>query len=378
MITESFPGTKYYEKARIKIQRGLDQLTSHSRDAEEVTVHIEKFIKRDRKSFRRDGSDGIASTKKPTQLERSRYANGLVYRTLRERMCCTCQTNGSREKLQREHLVCLLLQLPAHQADTNSLVQFDMLFSSTPFWNEPQRSRWQDVELLVPSSNYNSNKKHARFADNDDCDEDENAIIISTKRMGRVDEGQFCRLIGVGANWRLCLSIQDGDLQHCFGPLKQTVDHVPGISLAKILSSYHLTARMRLVLAFIIAYSVWQYYDPEWMKTKWTSETIQFMRESNTPGTGGKLFTWKPYLSVRFDDEDPQCHEYNRIAEMVHDYPRIRALGIMLVEIGIGFPLRNDGDSSQPVAASVNSELFTALNYARDEKLWREFDYPET
>jgi hypothetical protein len=32
-----------HEKARIKIQKGLDQLTTHSRNAEEVIVHIEKF-----------------------------------------------------------------------------------------------------------------------------------------------------------------------------------------------------------------------------------------------------------------------------------------------------------------------------------------------
>lgn len=279
--------------------------------------------------------------------------------------------------MQREHLVCLLLQPPAQQASINSLVQFDMLFSSTPFWNKAQLSHWQDIQLLVPSSSNTSNKKRARFADADGCDKDDHANVMSAKQLLRVDQGQFCSLIGLGADWRLCLSIQDGELLHCFEPLKQIVEHVPGISLAKILSNYYLTARMKLVLAYIIAYSVWQYYDSDWMKTKWTSETIQFMRESNTSGDQSKLFTWKPYLSVHSNDEDPQCYEYNKVAGIVHAYPRIRALGIMLVEIGIGFPLHEDEKQAQPLAARVNSELFKAFSYTKDEKRWKDFDYPD-
>ncbi|KAJ5443340.1 subtilisin-like protein [Penicillium cf. griseofulvum] len=362
--------------ARTKIRRGLGQLTTHSRDSEEVIAHIQKFTKRDRKSFKRDEGDDITSINRTTRPERSRQVNELVHRALREQMCCTCQSNEMREQMQTEHLVCLLLQPPAQQATSNSLVQFDMLFSSTPFWNESQLSHWQDVELLVPSSSFTINTKRARFADEDD-DKEQHANIMSAKRMLRVDPGQFCRLITLGANCRLCLSIQDGELLHCFKPPKQVFAHAPGISLAKILSKYHLTARMKLVLAYIIAYSVWQYYDSDWMKTKWTSETIQFMKESNISGDQGKLFTWKPYLSAHFNDEDPECYEYNKIVGVVHDYPRIRALGIMLVELGIGFPLHKDEKRSQPLAAKVNNELFIAFNYTRDEKRWGDFDYPD-
>lgn len=371
------PGVVSYEKARTKIRRGLGQLTTRSRDAEEVIAHIQKFTKRDRRSSKRNVSDDTTSTKRITQPERSRHANELVHRVLREQMYCTCQSNKMTKQMQREHLVCLLLQPPAQQATSNSLVQFDMLFSSTPFWNKPQLSHWQDIQLLVPSSSNTSNKKRARFADADDCDKDDHVNIMSAKQLLRVDQGQFCSLIGLGADWRLCLSIQEGELLHCFEPLKQIVEHVPGISLAKILSNYYLTARMKLVLAYIIVYSVWQYYDSDWMKTKWTSETIQFMRESNTSGDQGKLFTWKPYLSVHSNDEDPQCYEYNKVAGIVHAYPRIRALGIMLVEIGIGFPLHEDEKQAQPLAARVNSELFKAFNHTKDEKRWKDFDYPD-
>jgi hypothetical protein len=46
------------------------------------------------------------------------------------------------------------------------------------------------------------------------------------------------------------------------------VEYVPGISLANILELYHLTAKMKLALAYILALSVWQYYDSDWMKTR--------------------------------------------------------------------------------------------------------------
>ena len=279
--------------------------------------------------------------------------------------------------MRREHLVYLLLQPPIQQITSDGLVQFDMLFSSTPFWNESQHSHWQDVVLLVPGSSYPSSKKSARFADIDDCHKEKGMNISLENGMLRVDQGRFCSLFDLGPNWRLLLSVQDEELRHCPGPLKHIVDHVPGISLVKILSNYHLTARMKLVLAYIIAYSVWQYYDSDWMKTKWTSETIQFMRESNTSGDRGKLFTWKPYLSIHFNEEDPECSEYDKVPGMVHHYPRIRALGIMLVEIGIGFPLPRDEKQLQPLAARANGELFTALNYTRGEKYWRDFDYPD-
>lgn len=85
----------------------------------------------------------------------------------------------------------------------------------------------------------------------------------------QVDRGQFCNLIRLEANSRICLTIQDGRLQKSgFEPLKQMVEYVPGISLANILELYHLTAKMKLALAYILALSVWQYYDSDWMKTR--------------------------------------------------------------------------------------------------------------
>ncbi|KAK1148502.1 hypothetical protein N8T08_009507 [Aspergillus melleus] len=220
-----------------------------------------------------------------------------------------------------------------------------------------------------------SARKRARFADADDASQD-TPSLLSSRRLSRVDRGQFCRLIAVEADSRLCLSVQNEELQHCFEPPRQNVKHVPGIPLATILRNHHLPPRMKVVLAYIIAYSVWQYYDSDWMKTEWTSETIQFMKEARVPGDQEKVYTWKPYLSVHFHSDDPECNEFHKTLGGVHYYPRIRALGIMLVEIGIGFPLFKENNPGQPLAARINKELLTALEYTRDRARWRDFDYP--
>ncbi|KAJ5971397.1 subtilisin-like protein, partial [Penicillium vulpinum] len=378
-IWESLPGTTSYEHAQTKIQRGIGRLTGNSRVAEEVIAHIQKFTRSDRRSAKRDERDDTTFTKRATRPKLSRYANELTYRTLREQMYCTCQRNGLREQMQREHLVSLLLRPPSPQSSSNTLAQFEMLFSSTPFWDDNHLDHWQDVELLVSNSILTGNQKHARFVDiNSAHDEDDLANRLSSKPMRRLEQGQFCTLIGQAANGRLCVAIQKEGLQHCIEPLKQRIDHAPGISLAKILTSNcRLTARMKLVLAYIIAYSVWQYYDSEWMKTQWTSETIHFIKEKTAARDQAKLFTWKPYLAVQFNDKDPQSYEYNRIDGIVHYYPIIRALGIMLVEIGIGRPLCKDEQRSQPLAARLNGELLEAVDCTRDERLWRNFDYPD-
>lgn len=220
--------------------------------------------------------------------------------------------------------------------------------------------------------------KHARFANHNNG----TPLLLSSNQLIEVDQGHFCQLISIAleANSRICLTIQDERLKKSsFEPRKQIVEHLPGISLANILRLYHLTAKMRVALAYILALSVWQYYDSDWMKTRWTSETIQFMKEcGSSTHEQGQLFAGKPYLSVRFSDEDCGSGEFSNADGEIHRYPRIRALGVMLVEIGIGSPLHRSDEErpGQSLAAKVNEDLLLAIQYSESPKLWRDCDYP--
>lgn len=376
-IDEPLPASKPYERARCKIEQSIKNLAANSRTADEVIAHLQKFTKSSRVASKQGVTADTASTKRISQPECSKYANDLVHQAFREYMCCTCQIHGVNEARQREHLVCLLLQPPSQNVAYDNMVQFDLLFSSTPSWNETNFWYWQDVEFLVPKNTYKGKKKSIRFAENnEDVPNGMSLGLPATKRLSRVNRGEFCGLISAEADSRLFLSIQDEILQHCFEPARQFVEHAPGISLTEVLAHYDMTDRMKITLAYIIAFSIWQYYDSDWMKTRWNSDTIRFMRETDTPGDRGKLRTWKPYLSVQPDINDPECYEYNKIVGGVHDYPIVRALGIMLVEICIGRAFPRKDNQSSSMAAKVNNEIFLAFQNVGDEKLWSDFDYP--
>lgn len=199
--------------------------------------------------------------------------------------------------------------------------------------------------------------------------------------MREVDE--FCKLLRLNANSRVCLTIQYGKLYYRprFDSLKQRVQDVKGKSLEYILNTYPLTARMKVVMAYILAHSAWLFYDCDWVRTTWSRETVQFMGElSNDVGANqdGNIFVWKPYISVVDSGTDVAVTDVDDMDGVIHPYPKIRALGIMLAEIGKGAPVRDhDNDNSaHGSAAEINNDLLLALSYAKDDRLWAtHFEY---
>lgn len=373
-ISHTLPGSSRYNRSQEAIQQGLANITSGTGvAAENAILHIQRFMKS--KNTKHEADQDI-TTKRKIPADYPSDINILAYNVLQEHMCCTCN-EGSVQKLPRKHLAQLLLLPSLHKISDHGQVQFDILFSSRPFWNESSLGRWQDVQLLVPQAKKRP-KKRARFSDHHSS----SPSLQSSQKPKQVAEGKFCDLLSLDANSRICLTIQDDKLHKSgFEPVKQIVEHLPGISLADILENYHLTARMKLTLAYILAQSVWQYYDSDWMKTTWTSKTIYFMKEGkgNTSSKQGDLYAWKPYLSVRFGDANLESSEYSNIDGEIHHYPRVRALGIMLVEIGVGSPLHSSDQErqGQPPAAKINEDLLLATQYSKDEWRWKDCDYPK-
>lgn len=194
-----------------------------------------------------------------------------------------------------------------------------------------------------------------------------------------MNQGQFCKLISLEANSRICLIVENAKLHKAGSkPREQMVDQTRGISLANILKLYHLTAKMKVALAYILAHAAWQYYDSDWMNTKWTSDLIQFMKEHHIVGEQSNLFAWKPYLSVHANQSETTYHETSILEGEIHPFPRIQALGIILLEIGIGSPLYKsiDAHSEQSLAAKANEDWLRAMEYSKNEKLWEDCDYP--
>ncbi|PNP40736.1 hypothetical protein THARTR1_11238 [Trichoderma harzianum] len=135
---------------------------------------------------------------------------------------------------------------------------------------------------------------------------------------------------------------------------------------------------MKASLAYILAQSVWQFYDSDWMKTRWTSETIQFMWEHSSPQdkTAPSLFPAKPYFSVRFGEDDNDACEWSSTFNELHRYPRVRALGILLVEIGNDLPLPEPEEELTHLL-QINKAWSWAWGKSNEKKAWPNFDYPK-
>jgi hypothetical protein len=195
-----------------------------------------------------------------------------------------------------------------------------------------------------------------------------------------IKRGEFCKLIGNGINVRLFLTIQDDKLLYTHsGPEEHDFSRTLSISLATLIQNHHLTSKMKVTLAYILAQSVWQFYDSAWMKTPFTSETIRFVRERSSQFIFNEfeVFPSRPYFSVQFGDAGPDTEKSSDRLFEIHRYPQVRSLGTMLVEIGCGRLLSESEDGSRggSETAKINKDWERANAASREEAVWDGFDY---
>jgi hypothetical protein len=137
---------------------------------------------------------------------------------------------------------------------------------------------------------------------------------------------------------------------------------------------------MKLSLACIVAESAYVFYESLWFSEPWSSQNVQFARRRKLDEQpGAEVWVVEPYLSVTFA-HDPSYGQEDVQDDEWHRYPRIRALGIMLLEIGLGAKL--------PVSyqrraldrrSNLREEWGCAWNLANDllKTSPKKFDYPE-
>lgn len=170
--------------------------------------------------------------------------------------------------------------------------------------------------------------------------------------------GEFCELISKRCGSCLHLTVSSGQLYILLDSLgrEQQVEPIAGLPLGQVLDKFGLHFGMRPVLAYILARSVWQYYASDWMNSPWNSQTVYFMAER----AGGQITAYfcKPYQLIKFGASRQNAVEYNPVVGMMHRYPRILALGIMLVELATGRSiLTPDMDIQQCDARTTNIQL---------------------
>jgi hypothetical protein len=159
------------------------------------------------------------------------------------------------------------------------------------------------------------------------------------------------------------LKVQDGCL-HQFIQV-QGVDRrivaAPSIALSQVLEDKEITTKGKILLAYILAKSVWRYYDSDFMRIKWTTESIHFMREHRLdPQTDTdleKIDPSNPFFAFQdLGQDEPTPIEQYKTGNVLHQFPRVLALGIMLAEIGRKTPTTT-AHGIKSSDAQINSDL---------------------
>jgi hypothetical protein len=200
----------------------------------------------------------------------------------------------------------------------------------------------------------------------------------------RADE--FCDLLQRDVDEvRLCLRVEaDALIQLCDAEMVEpSVGATRSYPLAEVLGSERLSTKTRLTLAYSVARSVWLYYNSDWMKKLWSSNSIHLMPESDSnldePLRPQKPNTSNPCLAFQFDDSEDDCEEIHRLKTTIHKHPRLRALGNLLLELAHKHPRQiapldpsNSRDPDAEVKA-INRECIQAFKTFND-KSWPDFN----
>ncbi|KAL3429291.1 purine and uridine phosphorylase [Aspergillus tetrazonus] len=177
--------------------------------------------------------------------------------------------------------------------------------------------------------------------------------------MRRLALGEFCRLINDQVRNPVHFYIQSNVLKVIEPPnLSPCRGIVPceGIPLGKWLERIpHISNKGKSHLAYTIAKSVWQYYNSPWMMTPWTHESIQVLNEGTGLTGQGKPH---PYLTTKLTQAIVKPRDYYHARDLMHQYPHILALGILLIEIAVKQPLTSE-ECPHPLSETVINDYYT-------------------
>ncbi|KAK3385680.1 hypothetical protein B0H63DRAFT_186431 [Podospora didyma] len=255
------------------------------------------------------------------------------------------------------------LRLAACRNPAGTHVTFPIFFLDHP--HQPGSNgtcQWQGTRIDVF-------KKSVSFSDGPSRTSDDTSSYI-------VEAGSFCNIISnpQNAGVELSLSVADEKLVLRELRLQQSSFHLhmPSVSLSQLLEGRQLSRKMRLLLCYILSRTVWQFYESEWVSREWTKENIHFMFEHRN-GVPSGIFVNEPFLSARFGREI----DGDKDSPRVHKFPKILALGIILLEIELGVDITKDRPRTCFTAdgqLTVNSDLIAADFWFQKKDLWKRQD----
>ncbi|KAF2633126.1 hypothetical protein BU25DRAFT_89210 [Macroventuria anomochaeta] len=280
---------------------------------------------------------------------------------------CACPGSeaSSRKSRQHEARLCLV----GRPNWTDSFANNDLhVFSSSTVQVDSSICQWQQLRIQIAHTRPLRDQTGELTLTGTSPEERETVDFHRRQAMTREVEsaiqpgGGFCELLRKSSgSVRMILRLKDQSLAYFDGETpQQRLRNEPSISLAEVMSRYALTRKMKLALAFTLARSMWQYYDSEWTKREWSAESIHFMTELKAPNWQTTVITCRPSLMTSFTNVETHklVEEYADLRPVCHNYPRILALGLLLVRIGWDdhIPFTNHSTSPAMSQRKLNDE----------------------
>lgn len=207
---------------------------------------------------------------------------------------------------------------------------------------------------------------------------DENPVSDVHNAFKKLED--FCELLQTdNQGFQVPLRLQSKGSQHTLYKLDLVPPTVCAVNrdpilLLTALTEHCLSVKSKITLAYVLAKSIWDYYESDWMKSKWDLQNIQFLPEESGPDN----YTFQPgapFLSIKHIDGNEQTiTEHENGENYAHRYPLILKLGLLLVQICTQRPEERGVDHSGYVKA--NTEYFYCCRTMRTES-WPAIDLSE-
>ncbi|KAL6832171.1 hypothetical protein V8C40DRAFT_238029 [Trichoderma camerunense] len=274
---------------------------------------------------------------------------------------CRCPGQASRADITTN----LLLNCRGASERRHDSASFRLFFLDHPHQHGNDGScQWQDAQVCV------FRKREVRF-------ETDQLGSCGTSFGKLISMGTFCKLISTRKLTQMKLDVSEEGLVLKGNGIfpRDFLLQVSSVSLATLLKIAKISRKMKLLLSYFLARAVWQFYDSDWMRRKWTKDVVHFMVERQ-PTMPKVISINKPFLSTRFDEFEPTKDDDDDFYRS-HPFPKILALGIMLIEIELGISIEDYWlpECLQPDGQpTVNADHVAALEAFNKTELWDQME----
>ncbi|KAK0704348.1 peptidase S8/S53 domain-containing protein [Lasiosphaeris hirsuta] len=229
------------------------------------------------------------------------------------------------------------ISLSGYRQHDESGSVFDVLFPDHPHQDENGKAcNWHNAAVQIPTEvNFKGKKdqpdaakgiEYHEFCGTITQSHEEQLFLTLSRKEAKLFMPEFANS---GISWML------------------TAPGTRSMTLRSLLEEGYLGAhtlpvlKMKIVLMYLLGKGVWQFYDSGLMVDEWTKDNVEFMFEQRLEEGEWTIgvFLNQPLISAPSCPSPP--HE-NGPRKMTHTiFPKIRQLGIMLLEVVIGREIDN-------------------------------------